>query len=61
MLPDLLVLVALVFVELCALAQLQIALQIAQRRREVVQVIGEQAAIAQLVDRRRIDARAAAR
>ena len=35
--------------------ELQVGLQIAQRRREILQVIGEQAAIAQLVDRRRVD------
>jgi hypothetical protein len=50
-LPDLRPLVALVLVQMGLRGQLQIFLQVAQRRGQVVQLVGEQSAIAQLVRR----------
>jgi hypothetical protein len=49
MFPDLLVLLALVGVEGCRGGELQVGLQVAQRGRKILQVVGEQAAIAQFV------------
>src|SRR5205814_10455358 len=54
-LPDLRVLLAFLLVKRRGGRELQVRLKIPKRGREVFQVIGEQAAIAQLVDRRRID------
>ena len=60
-LPDLLVLLALVLVQRLGRRQLQVGLQIAQRGRKVLEVIREKAAIAQLMSSRRIDGEDAAR
>src|SRR5258708_545375 len=54
-LPDLCVVLAVVFVERGGSGQLEIGLQIPQRARKILEIVGEQSAISQLVDGRRID------